>query len=169
MIVAEVDTDLFESTAQTLVCPVNTQGAMGAGLALEFKRRFKGLERAYQNACQSNAFQREGIVIWDVPQVHSYNRKVLCMPTKRRWDMSSKIEWIDQALYVIARDWKECGLTSLAIPAVGCGLGGLEWAVVYELIVRWLDPIGLEVVIHTPPGWAPRAQWRGEEAVLQEV
>lgn len=169
MIVAEVDTDLFESSAQTLVCPVNTEGAMGAGLALAFKQRFRGLEEAYRKACQGSVFGREGILIYEVPNVHSYTRKILCMPTKRRWALPSKLEWIDEALYIIARDWRACGLTSLAIPAVGCGKGQLEWKFVHELLYRWLDPIELEVVVHVPYG-APTEDPRAcASAILAEV
>lgn len=157
MIVAETNSDLFKSTAQTLVCPVNTQGVMGAGLALVFKQRFPGLLEAYVQACHTNAFAREGILIFNVPDVHAVTRKVLCVPTKRRWAFPSKLEWIDQALETIARDWQACGLESLSMPAIGCGRGELKWALVRELIYRWLDPIPLHVVIHSPSGWKHEA------------
>lgn len=148
MIVERIRGDIFKSNAQTLVCPVNTVGTMGAGLAWAFKQRFVGLEKAYKRACQIRVFRREGFLVF-TPE-DKYLPRVLCLPTKAHWSRPSKLEWIDHGLYLIARDWKEAGLTSLAIPAIGCGHGQLPWPEVEDLIEQHLDPIQLPVTIYLP-------------------
>jgi O-acetyl-ADP-ribose deacetylase (regulator of RNase III) len=167
VIAREIKGDIFASSAQTLVCPVNTVGAMGAGLALAFKHRFPGLEDAYQMACYKDVFKREGILIYNVTDNTHVIRKILCMPTKRHWRLRSKLEWIDEALQIIAKDYKACGIESLAIPAVGCGNGKLDWHNVYNLIHMRLGPIPLPVDIYLPwdsdpTDYPPDAAVRGE-------
>lgn len=146
MIEFEEVADIFESGAQTLVCPVNTMGVMGAGLALVFKIRFPGLLKAYKKACRDGVFQKEGIFVYD----YSPTRKILCFPTKRHWAHPSKLIWIDQGLRVIAKDFGKYGITSLAIPAIGCGKGQLKWEDVSPLIDQYLDPLDLKVGVYLP-------------------
>ena len=45
--------DIFDSPAHTLVNPVNCVGVMGAGLALEFKKRFPQEFKNYVQFCRS--------------------------------------------------------------------------------------------------------------------
>jgi O-acetyl-ADP-ribose deacetylase (regulator of RNase III) len=167
MIVAETPHDIFASTAQTLVCPVNTVGAMGAGLALAFKIRFPGLLEAYQRACAKDLFRKDGIWVYEVKEMNSMTQKILCIPTKRHWRHPSKIEWVDQGLECIAEKWKELDIADLAIPAVGCGNGRLPWVPVRALIYKWLDPLELPVVIHTPADWVSVPP-KDDTAVLAE-
>lgn len=147
MIVYEERADIFTSGFQTLVNPVNTYGTMGAGLAKQFAQRFPGLEAAYRKANAQNVFQRKGIFVYDVPESE---QKVLCLATKRHFAQQSRLEWVNHGLEVVARDFALYGITSLAVPALGCGLGKLKWDEVKPLIVHHLDPIDLPVGIFLP-------------------
>lgn len=146
MIIAEVGGNILESTAQTLVCPVNTFGAMGKGLALDFRNAYPGLYPAYQQACHNGVFAKKGFFVF----THSEARKILCLPTKHNWKYRSRIEWIDQALLRLVRDYRDYGITSLAVPALGCGLGGLDWECVYNLIKHHLNQIEINVTVYLP-------------------
>lgn len=147
MIVAESTGSILNDPSQTLVCPVNTVGVMGKGLALAFKDKWPSLLQPYRDACFVSHFKRHGIFVYDVEP----GKKVLCFPTKRHWKYRSRVEWIDWALEILARDYEKYGITSLAIPAVGCGEGKLEWKVVYDLIKYWLgDKCPLPVTVYLP-------------------
>jgi O-acetyl-ADP-ribose deacetylase (regulator of RNase III) len=146
VIVTESTDNILSSDIRTLVCPVNVVGTMGAGLALHFKNEFPGLNEAYQKFCWAGLFARKGIFVYNV----SSTRKILCLPTKRHWKYKSRIEWVDHALSIVARDYEEYGITHLAIPAIGCGHGGLVWENVYNLIKNHLDPIPLNVTVFLP-------------------
>ena len=145
-IIRETKGDLLESNIQTLVVPVNTVGVMGKGLALHFKIHFPGLLEQYQKACQDNVFKDKGIFVYTLNK----GRQVLCFPSKRHWKYSSRLIWIEEALKVIVRDYKELGITELAIPAVGCGLGGLLWEDVRNLIYQYLDPLEIDITVFVP-------------------
>lgn len=143
-IVFEERGDLLSSGCQTLVCPVNLVGVMGAGLALAFKLRYPGLFPAYKKACFDGTFHRKGFFLFKV----SEEKKILCLPTKRHWKNRSDLPLIDRGLAFIARDWSKNQIYSLALPPIGCGLGGLNyWQDVRGLIVEHLDPINLEVCV----------------------
>jgi O-acetyl-ADP-ribose deacetylase (regulator of RNase III) len=146
MIIAEIVGNILQTEAQTLVCPVNTVGVMGNGLALYFKLNYPDLFVAYQKACAMGWFARKGIFVYTV----SPTRKILCLPTKRHWKYKSRIEWIDKALYIVARDYEEYGITSLAVPAIGCGKGQLEWEDVHNLIRGHLNTIDISVTVYLP-------------------
>lgn len=146
MIVYEEPGDILNCSAQTLVCPVNTYGVMGCGLALAFKNRYPGLNEAYRKACRDRVFKEKGIFVFDF----SPTRKILCFPTKRDWRDPSHLLWIDKGLEAIARDFALYHITSLAVPAIGCGYGGLSWKDVSPIIDYYLDPIDLKVGVFPP-------------------
>lgn len=131
MIVFEKQGNIFDSTLDALVCPVNTVGVMGKGLALQFKEQFPGLERSYRNVCyKTDLFARAGFFVWSADPRH----KVVCVPSKRHWRYPSKLEWVDRSLFSLAQNYDSHGIQSMAVPAVGCGEGGLEWQEVRKLI-----------------------------------
>lgn len=145
MIVAESHGSLFYASAQTLVCPVNTVGVMGAGLALAFKTQCPGLFMAYRLACHDQHFERHGMWLY-VPDT---GPMVLCLPTKEHWAQMSWLDLIERSLKVLVRDYDAYGLTSIAMPKIGCGRGGLPWDEVRPLIYHYLDPLpDLEVTLY---------------------
>ena len=145
-IVYEIKGNLLDSAYQTLVVPVNTVGVMGKGLARHFDLCFPGLLQQYRNACKEGVFEKKGIFVYTL----SKDKKILCFPSKRDWRHPSKLIWIEESLKAIARDYKELGITELAIPAVGCGLGGLQWERVRELIYKYLDPLEIDIEVFVP-------------------
>lgn len=145
MIVFERPGDIFESELQSLVCPVNTVGTMGKGLAKAFKERFGGLDWMYQQACRRGLF-KAGFVVWSGDAVY----KVVCVPTKRHWRNPSKLEWIDHALRQLAAHYHLHGIKSLAMPAIGCGEGQLSWPAVRGLIYEHFAEHPLPVGIYEP-------------------
>lgn len=143
MIVGVNMTNIFHSSAHTLVCPVNTVGVMGAGLAKAFSIKFPGLLSDYRRACKLK------LLTVEKPWVFHANkdRAVLCFATKKHWKDDSDIEWIRSGLHYLSEHYQELGIKSLAMPMVGCGLGGLKWQDVFPLVYEYLDPI--EIFVET--------------------
>lgn len=146
MIIFEKRGNIFDTTLQTLVCPCNTIGALGKGLAREFRTRYRGLDTPYRRACFTGVFRREGFFVYNAGK----DDKVLCLPTKRHWRDPSKLQYVDQALMAVARDWERHGIVSMAMPAIGCGLGELDWENVYPLIVEHFGKHPVQVGIFLP-------------------
>ena len=147
--------DIFESGAEALVNPVNCVGVSGAGLAKEFARRWPMCDAIYRDYCA-----RGEMIIGDVVWIFGTrdHPAIVCFPTKRHWRNTSKIEWIAAGLDELRRRLllpdtpyhPKC--QSIAIPALGCGLGGLAWSDVRPIIVSAMDGIDCRVMVYGPAG-----------------
>jgi uncharacterized protein YwgA/O-acetyl-ADP-ribose deacetylase (regulator of RNase III) len=140
--------DIFKSEAQTLVNTVNCVGVMGKGLALEFKKRFPDMYEDYVKRC------RQGEVRLGKPYL--YKRLItpwlLLFPTKQDWRFVSKLSDIEEGLKYLEKHYKEWGITSLAIPPLGCGLGELNWDIVGPTLYRYLSKLEIPVELYAPYG-----------------
>lgn len=139
--------NIFDSKMQTLVNPVNTFGAMGKGLALQFKKRYPEYYEAYRRACTRRVFQIEKCFVYNF---EDRDQKIYSFPTKSHWCRPSRWEWIDAGLQHLAENLERYGITGLAVPALGCGEGGLEWDVVQDLLYKYCEPMPIDVEIYQP-------------------
>jgi O-acetyl-ADP-ribose deacetylase (regulator of RNase III) len=127
--------NLLEALVEALVNPVNTVGVMGKGLALQFRTAFPVNYKSYQAACACGAV-RVGKMFVTEHQPDANPRYIINFPTKAHWRNPSRLEYITEGLADLARVLRERRITSIAVPPLGCGLGGLEWAVVKPLVVE---------------------------------
>jgi O-acetyl-ADP-ribose deacetylase (regulator of RNase III) len=111
--------DLFSSTCPALAHGVNTLGRMGAGIAVEFRRRWPAMYDAYVAECRSGRLRPGGIFVYQAP-----DRLIVNMATQQRVGRgSARLEWVRSAARQVAR----LPLEGLALPRIGAGLGGLAW------------------------------------------
>lgn len=139
--------DLFESQAEALVNAVNCVGVMGKGIALQFKQRFPENFRAYEEACIFREVQI-GEMFVTQPTDPSLPLWIINFPTKKHWSNPSKLEWIESGLKDLRRFLIENKVQSVAIPALGAGLGGLDWPDVRRLIERELAGLETEIMVY---------------------
>ena len=118
--------DLFESKGEALVNPVNCVGVMGKGLALQFGKAFPENVREYKAICDSGELRPGVMFIHDLNRLAN-PRYVVNFPTKRHWRDKSRMEDIEAGLKTLVKKVRARGIRSLAIPALGSGLGGLDW------------------------------------------
>jgi len=133
--------DILKAEAEALVNPVNCVGVMGRGLALEFKRAFPENFRAYAEACKREEVQPGRMYTVDLGRGNANPRYIINFPTKRHWRGMSRMADIESGLEALVVEARRLSLRSLAIPALGCGLGGLNWSAVRRLIVVALDAL----------------------------
>jgi O-acetyl-ADP-ribose deacetylase (regulator of RNase III)/uncharacterized protein YwgA len=138
--------DLFLSGAQTLVNTVNTVGVMGKGIALEFKRRFPEMFADYQRRCEAGEVRLGEPYLWRGRR----GPWVINFPTKSHWRSVSRLADIERGLAYLADHVAEWGVTSLAVPPLGAGSGGLDWAAVGPTIYRHLDRLPIPVTLYAP-------------------
>ncbi len=152
--------NLFESGCQTLVNPVNCKGFMGKGLAKEFRKLSKPAFEAYKEKCEAGGIQPGSpFFLFDLAN----GRRILHFPTKRHWRAKSKLEDIRAGLELLRREYDELGITGLAMPALGCGLGGLSWEKeVGPLVEEQLGDLPIEVEVYLGKGAADRTQVMGQ-------
>lgn len=146
-------TDLFGSGAEILVNAVNRRGVMGAGLARQFKQRYPSMFAAYRDRCQLGLV-RIGAIDVHVVEEESSSRVIIAnFPTKQHWRDPSKLQWIESGLVALRRVIVESGARSVAVPPLGCGLGGLDWSDVSSRIVQSMTPAvedDVEVLLYPP-------------------
>lgn len=140
--------DLFESQAQTLVNTVNCVGVMGKGVAFEFKKRFPSMFDDYVCRCERKAVRLGEPYLYR----DASGKSIINFPTKDHWRSPSRLQDIDHGLDYFAEHAREWGITSVAMPPLGCGNGGLEWAEVGPLIYRKLHHLPMEIEIYAPYG-----------------
>lgn len=136
--------DLFSSGADALVNPVNCVGVSGKGLAKEFAKRFKEGDRMYRNACMSGELSIGSVVIW------RGTPSVIYLPTKDHWRNPSTISYVKRGLAALRPELKVGAFASVAIPALGCGNGGLLWKDVRPLIEKALGDLDIRVLLYEP-------------------
>ena len=129
--------DILTCQAEALVNPVNCIGVMGRGLALQFKRAFPANFTAYAAACQRGEVQPGRMFVYETGAAAS-PRYIINFPTKRHWRDESRIEDIRDGLTALVEELRRRCIRSVAIPALGCGLGSLDWCDVRPLIVQSL-------------------------------
>ena len=121
--------NLLTDTSEALVNAVNCVGVMGGGIAAQFKQAFPEYYEDYKRACEANELQLGTVHTFATGQI--VNPKwLVSFPTKDHWKEDSQMASVRTGLLSL-REWLETSkIASIAIPALGCGLGGLSWETV---------------------------------------
>lgn len=141
--------NLLEARAEALVNTVNTVGVMGKGIALMFKERFAENFRRYAAACKAREVQTGKMFVTPVHELDG-PRWIVNFPTKQHWRSPSRLEWVQEGLQDLRRFLLEQHIQSVAIPPLGAGNGGLEWAKVREQITQTLGDLDIEILVFEP-------------------
>ena len=144
----ELSGNIFNSKAMAVVNTVNCVGAMGKGIALDFKLRFPEMFKEYQRICFQHLLKPGQIL----PYTKS-NPTILNFAIKDDWKDPSKVEWIEETLQKFVDNYKKLGITSIAFPWMGAMNGGLPIEVIKGLTRKYLsnlDEIDIEVYDFDP-------------------
>ena len=148
--------DILAEDAEALVNAVNCVGVMGRGIALQFKKAFPENFREYANACERGEVCPGSLFVFETGQLTN-PRYIINFPTKRHWRGKSRVEDIEAGLKALAELIRKRSIRSIAVPPLGCGLGGLDWLEVRSLIEEALGGVNdLDTVVFEPQA-APEA------------
>ena len=144
--------DLLAEDAEAIVNAVNCVGVMGRGIALQFKKAYPENFKAYAAACQQKEVRPGRVFVYSTGGLTN-PRYIINFPTKRHWRDKSHMEDIEKGLQDLLRVIDEKNLDSIALPALGSGLGGLEWPDVCSRIERAFEAKqNIRVIIFEPMG-----------------
>ena len=136
--------DIFASDAEVYVNPVNLFGVMGAGLALEFKNEFPKMFKEYKALSDKGETKFGNLHVYEVSEEENPDYEglvIINFPTKSSWKNPSQLEYIKVGMEALINIIKEDGYQSVALPALGCGLGGLNWADVKKIIEEYCNQL----------------------------
>jgi len=156
--------DMFFSKLQTLTISVNCMGVMGKGLASRAKYQFPHVYVYYQDLCKEKKIQLGTPRLYKQESSLDYQLAdaadtlengvtetwFLLFPTKDNWRNRADIGGIEKGLQWLCDNYKAEGVTSLAMPALGCGLGWLEWSSVGPLLCQYLARLDIETWVYLP-------------------
>jgi O-acetyl-ADP-ribose deacetylase (regulator of RNase III) len=129
--------NLFENTfgAQAFAHGCNCQGAMGAGIATQFRESYPAMYEEYRRRCKAKPreFNLGDAWLWkadDQPSVFNLGTQ------EGYWRARACYHAIEQALSNMRQRADQEQIHSIAVPRIGVGYGGLSWTKVREIIER---------------------------------
>jgi O-acetyl-ADP-ribose deacetylase (regulator of RNase III) len=143
--------NILASEVEALVNTENTVGVMGKGVALQFKQAFPANYKAYRVACKGEKVELGRMFVWDSGHL-GLQRYIINFPTKKHWRTKSRLADIQTGLDDLVRIISELDIQSIALPALGCGNGGLDWDEVRPLIEDKLGPLPVRAIVYPPAG-----------------
>lgn len=173
--------DMFFSRMNTLTVSVNTVGVMGKGLASRAKYQFPDVYVLYQDLCrkkilrmgQPYLYKREAFLdvqLADEPMFPLKNGNgqtwFLLFPTKNHWRENADFKGIEQGMQWLKENYKKEQIKSISIPALGCGLGQLNWKDVGPMLCKYLASFDIPVQLYLPAERQVNELWLKEEFLL---
>lgn len=137
--------NIFHSNSEAVVNPVNTIGVMGKGLARQFRDRYPEMYEDYRKTCREKN-------LW-IGHLHVYDKvrpTIINLPTKIHWIDQSQYEYVELGLVALRYELKYREISSCAIPALGCGNGGLDWNKVKDIIDSVMSNSDADITVYEP-------------------
>ena len=148
--------DIFSADVEALVNPVNCVGIMGKGLALQFKKKFPDYYKHYASACKEHRIILGNAYFYINLYPDFRTSLIVSFPTKYHWQDKSRLWDITQGLEMLSIKIRDFKVKSIAIPALGCGLGGLDWADVLVIIQDKLKSLSdTRILVYEPKDTEP--------------
>lgn len=142
---------------------VNCVGAMGAGIAVSFKNKFPDMYQEYNARCKRGLLIPGYCWVWQTTwdDGHFYNKDgriemrqvdytIYNLAIKSHWKLPASYVAMEGSLKNLAKELKEREVKEIAMPWIGCGLGGLSKQVVKKLLENTLASSTTKVIIYEP-------------------
>lgn len=115
-----VNQSIFDIPADAFVNTINCTGAMGAGIALEFKKRYPKMFEDYKLQCEKKMIKPgDCYTYWD-DENHIY---LLGLAVKNDWRYWSTLEWMESSIKSLKLVILENDIKSVNLPLIG-GMNG---------------------------------------------
>ena len=137
--------NIFKTECNAIVVTVNCEGVMGAGIAKEAAKLYPIESEYYKRACREGWLAPGGVFV--VAGYHT-PKWLIFFATKDSWKNNSKIEWVARGMNELVSQIRLLGISSVAIPPLGCGHGNLKWKEVKPIIeeaVKTIPEVKVEI------------------------
>lgn len=143
MVIIEEKHDLFEVDEDyALVHCISLDCRMGAGIALEFDKRFPLMKPRlieYINITKLNYPTCIGY--------NGYSRTLINLITKEHYYDKPTLNTLKDSLMSLKINCKKSNIYKLAMPKIGCGLDKLNWDDVKKIIEEVFNDLDIEILV----------------------
>lgn len=162
-----VEGDFFDYEADIRINTVNCVGVMGAGVALMFKNKFPDMFKDYHKACKENKVSPGTPHLWEEINLFS-SLIIINFPTKIHWKNPSEYKYVEDGLVWLRKFLLDKENSTVTLPALGCGHGGLEWKKVKYLIEKYLGDLDTKILVFEPSSSTKKDNHIINKAKLEE-
>lgn len=135
----EKNGDIFDSSAAYIGHGVNCCGVMGAGIAKAFMQAWPHNYDNYKEACEAGTLLPGGFMVVSERRASGELVLVTNLASQNKPGADASYQWLFSSLWSWAEQASEPNRLRLyggtiAVPEIGCGIGGLEWPKVKRIM-----------------------------------
>ncbi len=135
--------DLFSYRGLDAICHgCNCAGAMGKGIALEFRKRYPSMYNKYKQKCKDGSFNTGDVFFWKEDALTIFN-----LGTQKTWRTKATLEAINASVTKMLEIASRMKIPKIGIPRIGAGLGGLSWSRVKKELIDIADNHPIELIV----------------------
>lgn len=143
MILNEKKGDLFElDDKYALAHCISEDCAMGAGIAVEFNKRYRGMKGYCTRVIKENHLSFPCVVLYSNNQNVVFN-----LITKKVYYGKPTYTTITKCIQEMAFMCKSFNIKYLAMPKIACGLDRLQWGKVREIIKEEFKDLNIKIEV----------------------
>lgn len=145
----EVDGDILRTRAQVIVQGVSINDPMDRGLGLTLHNLFPAMHKDFHHWCHQQHPKPGEAWSWVCGE-----RRIVCLITREGIDShdhrlgKATLKNVNHALRALAKMSTKEHFTSMALPRLATGLGGLLWEDVWPLFENHLQPLDIPVYVY---------------------
>jgi len=109
----------------------NCAGAMGKGIALQFREKYGQMYLEYKKRCKDGSFSLGDVFTYNYGEGTVFN-----LGTQKTWKTKAELKAIEDSLLKMLMYARQNNINKIALPKIGAGLGGLNWEDVKSIIDR---------------------------------
>jgi O-acetyl-ADP-ribose deacetylase (regulator of RNase III) len=147
----EVSGDILLSNAQVIAHGVAPDDHFNQGLALSLREQYPAMAKDFRHYCQVSHPKSGEIWTW----AGADGKRVVNLMTqeapksKQSHPGKATTHNVNLALRHLRKLSEEEGFTSIALPKLATGVGGLDWAEVQPLIDNHLNDLDIPIYLYT--------------------
>lgn len=135
--------DLFNTPGLKCICHgCNCAGAMGAGIAVQFRNQFPKMYNKYKVKCKTGQFNLGDVFMWSEDDWVVFN-----LGTQKTWGMKAELKAIESSVNTMVQLAAGLKIDNIGIPKIGAGLCGLEWQPIKDVLNKIGACTDIELIV----------------------
>ena len=150
--ISYVNGNILECNSDVITNAVNIRGVMGAGLALAFARDYPDMYEAYQEVCRNQELKIGILHTWEIPNPKPKRANwIVNFPTMDYPGEFTQVRTLYLGFASLIGFIEENAINSIALPALGCGIGRLPWDTFKAIVEVFAQAVPhVKVIVYLP-------------------